>query len=389
MKLRVLMATAYPRHTVRGGVEAAAHQLVSALAQRDDLEVHVAAFHPTVSRPFDEVCDGIHLHWVRRWRRLSTFQLLTVGALQLLMLERHVQPDVLHAQGPTPFGVSARFSRRPLVLTVHGLEMLSTRMRRARVFSGPVGVLRRRLAGLAMDLSVERCDAVVSISPYVEQFLGDRLADKPRAAIANPVAPAFFDVPQASNARGGCLLSVGNLSETKNQLLLVRAFAAVASNFPTWRLVLVGPTTDHGYRARVEKLITSLGLSGRVQLSGETSPDDVVELYARADVVLSGSIQETAPLAVAQAMAAARPVVATDVGGLRWMVEDRVTGFIVPSDGDAAMASALRTLLGDAQQRQDMGQAARRVALERFHPRQIAEQTADFYRQVVGNACAS
>jgi glycosyltransferase involved in cell wall biosynthesis len=383
------MATAYPRHTVRGGVEAAAHQLVSALAQRDDVEVHVAAFHPTVGQPFDEMRDGIHLHWLRRWRRLSTFQLLTVGALQLLVLERRVQPDLLHAQGPTPFGVSARFSHRPLVLTVHGLEMLSTRMRRARVFSGPTGVLRRSLAGLAMDLSVERCDAVVSISPYVEQFLADRLANKPRAAIANPVAPAFFEAPQPPNERGGCLVSVGNLSETKNQLLLVRAFAMVANDFPAWQLMLVGPTTDRRYTARVAALIASLGLSGRVQLAGETSPADVVELYSRADVVLSGSIQETAPLAVAQAMAAARPVVATDVGGLRWMVEDGVTGFVVPSDADSAMASALRTLLSDAAQRQRMGQAARTIALERFHPRQIASQTAAFYRQVMENVCAS
>jgi glycosyltransferase involved in cell wall biosynthesis len=305
------------------------------------------------------------------------------------VLERRVQPHLLHAQGPTPFGVSARFSRRPLVLTVHGLEMLSTRMQRARGFSGPVGVLRRRLAGLAMDLSVERCDAVVSISPYVEQFLGDRLADKPRAAIANPVAPAFFDVPPPPNAQGGCILSVGNLSETKNQLLLVRAFGAVANDFPTSRLLLVGPATDRGYEARVQALIAALALNGRVELPGETSPDAVVRLYARADVVLSGSIQETAPLAVAQAMAAGRPVVATDVGGLRWMVEDGVTGFVVPSDADAAMASGLRTLLGDADRRLRMGQAARRIAVERFHPRQIATQTAAFYRQVVENVCAS
>src|SRR5438874_1622101 len=120
------MATAYPRHAVRGGVEAAAQQLVAALAERDDVEVHVAAFHPTVGRPVSVVCDGIHLHWLPRWRRLSTFQSLTVAAVQLLVLERRVQPHLLHAQGPTPFGVSARFSRRPLVLTVHGLEMLST-----------------------------------------------------------------------------------------------------------------------------------------------------------------------------------------------------------------------------------------------------------------------
>jgi glycosyltransferase involved in cell wall biosynthesis len=386
-RLRVLMVSAFPRGLVRGGIEAAALQLVDALGARDDVELHVAALHPSVTRGFDETRGAAWLHWLPRWQRFSTLHMLTLAAAQVSQLERRLRPDVLHAQGPTPLSVAGLFSRSPFVLTVHGLEMLSPGAQHLRAFSGPTGSLRRRLAAFAMDLSVKRSDGIILISPYVKQLLGTRLASKAHIAIDNPVAEAFFDTPPAVG--GGCLLGVGNLSELKNQLLLVRAFARVASGSPTWRLVLAGPPADRHYQARVEALVGELGLVDQIHLQGEASPSEVLDLYAHADAVLLGSVQETAPLAIAQAMAAARPVVATDVGGVRWMVQDLITGFIVPSEDEAAMAEALGTLIANPARRQHMGESARALALERFRPRQVAEKTTAFYRQVVEIACAS
>jgi glycosyltransferase involved in cell wall biosynthesis len=381
------MVSAFPRGRVRGGVEAAALQLVDALSARDDVELHVAALHPSVTRGFEEARGAAWLHWLPRWPRFSTLHMLTLAAAQVIQLERRLRPDVLHAQGPTPLSVAGLFSRRPFVLTVHGLEMLSPGAWRLRAFSGPAGALRRRLAAIATNLSLRRSDGVILISPYVERVLGDRLASKAHVEIDNPVAEAFFAIPSAVG--GDCLLSVGNLSELKNQGLLVRAFARVASSHPTWRLILAGPSADRRYQAGVEMLVSELGLSDQIHLRGEASPLEVLELYARADAVLLGSVQETAPLAVAQAMAAARPVAATDVGGVQWMVQDRVTGFIVPSQDEVAMAEALGTLIADPTRRQLMGDCARAIALERFRPRQVAEKTTAFYRRIVETACTS
>src|SRR5690349_15743105 len=110
-RLRILLATVYPRQVVRGGVEAAAAQLVGALERRDDVEVHVAALHHAISRPHTVREGGVYLHWLPRARRLSTLQMLTGSAAQLAILERRIRPDVLHAQGATPLGISARSSR--------------------------------------------------------------------------------------------------------------------------------------------------------------------------------------------------------------------------------------------------------------------------------------
>ena len=383
-RLRVLMATPFPRPIPRGGIEAAAAQLAHALAAEPTLDLHLAAVHPTVRRPSVERRPGLTLHWLPRWRRLSTLQLLSVAALQLHQLARRLEPDVLHAQGPTGFSLAAQWSARPLVVTIHGLEMFSPGSPSTpalRTFAGPLGRTRRRAATLVMDLQLQRAAATICISPYVEHLLGPRLARTETFRIDNPVDPAFFGLPPAPG--GATILSVATIGELKNQLLLVRAFGQVAQQCPASRLVLAGPTADAAYQARVETLITSLGLGARVHLVGQAAPDQLQQLYAKADVVALSSIQETAPLAVAQALAAGRPVVATDVGGLRWLVDDQHTGLLVPSQDTARLASALAALLGDPERRRAMGQRARATAQARFHPAQVAAQTLAVYRHVL------
>src|SRR5437016_12988636 len=155
MALRVLMASTFPRRLIRGGIEAATAELVAALGRRDDLDVHVAAQHHTISRPEQQrVAPNVTLHWLPRWRHLSTLQLLSVAAAQVALLERRIRPDVLHAQGATPLAASAWQSRRSLALTVHGLEMLGQDGRQIERFSGPVGRMRRTLATAIIDLSL-------------------------------------------------------------------------------------------------------------------------------------------------------------------------------------------------------------------------------------------
>jgi glycosyltransferase involved in cell wall biosynthesis len=250
-----------------------------------------------------------------------------------------------------------------------------------RTFAGPLGRIRRRTATLVMDLQLRRATATICISPYVGHLLGPRLAQTHIVRIDNPVDPVFFDLPPAPG--GATILSVATIGEIKNQLLLVRAFGQLSQRYPAARLVLAGPTADAAYQARVETLIGSLGLGGRVHLVGQAAPDTLQRLYIQADILALSSIQETAPLAVAQAMAAGRPVVATDVGGLRWLVDDQRTGLLVPSQDTDRLARALAALLDDPDRRRAMGQRARAVARDRFHPAQVAAQTLDVYQHVI------
>ena len=110
----------------------------------------------------------------------------------------------------------------------------------------------------------------------------------------------------------------------------------------------------------LEAGIARLGLADRVLLLGVRR--DVPRLLAAADVFVLASDREGLPIAVLEAMAAARPVVATAVGNLPDVIRDGATGRLVPPGDCAALAAALAELLGDPQRAAGMGEAAREAA---------------------------
>jgi glycosyltransferase involved in cell wall biosynthesis len=105
--------------------------------------------------------------------------------------------------------------------------------------------------------------------------------------------------------------------------------------------------------------------------------------YARCAVLSMPSKQETAPVVVAEAMAAGRPVVATRRCGMPYMVEHKGSGLLVDDDDVAGLADALLLVLGDDQLRARMGQRGRELAQARFRADLVAQQTRDVYLKIL------
>src|SRR5207248_3814804 len=124
----------------------------------------------------------------------------------------------------------------------------------------------------------------------------------------------------------------------------------VVAQEPHARLVLVG---DGPERAGVEAQVRELNLGEKVRFLGTRK--DVAQLLHGADLFLLTSVSEGIPLTVIEAMAAGLPVVATDVGGLREVVADGLTGLLAPAKDAAALADCVWRLAGDPELRRRMG----------------------------------
>jgi len=151
--------------------------------------------------------------------------------------------------------------------------------------------------------------------------------------------------------------------------LLLRAFAmlkadpAVASAHPDLRLLLVGGGPD---AAALQVLTRRLGVDGATRFAGAVPHAEVPAWIARLDVYVAASRHESFGVAVVEASACGRPVVTSDAGGLREVVRDGETGFVVPSGDVPALAAALRTLVLDAGLRQRFGAAGRAFVRQAF-----------------------
>jgi glycosyltransferase involved in cell wall biosynthesis len=170
----------------------------------------------------------------------------------------------------------------------------------------------------------------------------------------------------------GPAVTVARLSPEKDVANLVRA-AAMA---PGLRIEVAG---GGPCREELDRLAVELGVADRITFLGELR--DVPAVLRRASMFVLPSRSEGIPLTVLEAMACGLPVVATRVGGLPEVVDDGVTGMLVPPADPAALAAAMRAIRDDPRYGDQLGLAGRRRVEEYFSVRRMVAQYEQLYRE--------
>jgi glycosyltransferase involved in cell wall biosynthesis len=167
-------------------------------------------------------------------------------------------------------------------------------------------------------------------------------------------APASVD---AARGPGPVVGMVANLDRRKNPLDLVEATARLAARVPTVRTLLIGDFPDPGYRDEVLGRARALGIGDRITVTGfQVNP---FPLMNACDVIALPTRRDPFPIALLEAMALGKPVVATAVGGIPEMIVDGESGFVVAPDDTEGLAQRLLALVEDPARRAAMGRAAR------------------------------
>jgi glycosyltransferase involved in cell wall biosynthesis len=168
---------------------------------------------------------------------------------------------------------------------------------------------------------------------------------------------AEFNADFALPGHARVIACIGGVERRKGQLDLVEAFAEIAGRYPDAILFICGDTGDTEYVARVRKRISDLDLESRVRLLGFR--DDVASLIHHCALVVHPAHSEGFGLAVLEAMAAAKPVVATRSGGPEEMIEDRISGLLVPPEAPTRLAQAMERVLANAEFASGIANSAR------------------------------
>jgi glycosyltransferase involved in cell wall biosynthesis len=374
MTVRVAMVTQYPAvpERPRGGVEAVSVTLATALAQHPDLDLHVVTLDPEAAAPGRSQQGRITVHRLPRRGRFTLTSALRSGRQDVGAALRELRPDVVHAHDT--YGLMVRGVPYPRVFTVHGFIHADT-----LVSGGRLASLRARLWRRIETAGWADQPHIVSISPYVRERLGGiargRIHD-----IENPIAGSFFSVERRETP--GVVFSAALVEPRKNTLALVEAAARLQRAGVECQLRLAGRISDSAYGEAVTSRIRTLGLEQSVTLLGGLSAGAVADELARASVFALVSLEENAPLGVAEAMAVGVPVVTSDRCGMPYMVRHGETGFLVdPLDADD-IARRLGTLLTGDALRKSMGIQASQEARHRFHPEAVAARTRALYEEI-------
>jgi glycosyltransferase involved in cell wall biosynthesis len=168
------------------------------------------------------------------------------------------------------------------------------------------------------------------------------------------------------------------LAQQKGHRFLVEAVPKVRDAI----FILAG---DGPERDALEEQVRLLAVEDRVRFLGYRS--DIPELLANSDALVLPSLYEGLPLAVLEAMAAGKPVVATSVGGTDEAVVDGETGFLVPPRDSDALAAAIRRVIQDDVLAQRLGANGRARVAAHFRVEAMVQQVAGVYDEVLGDDC--
>lgn len=176
---------------------------------------------------------------------------------------------------------------------------------------------------------------------------------------------------------------IGDVIPRKGLLYLVRSLPAVLAQNPQVRLLVVGQAKNSAdYVEQIKREADELDVAHAIHWAGQRR--DVADLLAAIDIVALASLEESLGLSLLEAMAAARPVVASRVGGIPEVVVDGETGLLVPPTDTKALAAGIVRLAADPALRTRLGAAGRARVTAHFSTAAITDQIESVYRQIAG-----
>lgn len=300
--------------------------------------------------------------------RLFTAASMPISLTQPLIVAR-LRPDILHVQGPYPLGELSAWlfgGKTPFVLSYQSDVVRQKSLLR---FYGPF--LRRVL---------RRADRILANSPrYIETSPWLQPVKAKCLSVPIGIDVQRFTVPEHTYAGPPTLLFVGRLRYYKGLDTLIAAMR----DLPGVHLKLAG---DGPMYAQLQAQAQALELTERVHFLGEIADEELPALYHQAHlfVLPSNARAEAYGIVLLEAMASGLPCVSTEVGtGTSWVVQDGVTGRVVPPQDPAALAAALRELVDNPTKRRVMGQAARLRVETEFTQELMTQRVMEVYASLL------
>lgn len=234
---------------------------------------------------------------------------------------------------------------------------------------------------------------------YVSKAVERNYLDCGIAADRGTVIYSGIDVPPPVGARDAeamraelgldrtdfVVANVGRIDTWKGHHVFVRAVASLVPRIPRIKAIITGEVSDgarlSGFDTDLRRLVEELGVASRIVFTGFYP--NVPRVMAAADVAVHSATEpEPFGRVIVEGMVAARPVIATNAGGVPEIIDDGVSGLLVPCGDVAAMADAMAYIHDHPAEAQALAEEGRRRAMERFAPERFASEMMAVYEQV-------
>jgi len=384
-QLKILMFADFPvnqEDAFRGGVKQTVYMLTEELAKFKEIKIKVL----TTSGYFRK--GGVVSKSNYEIKILPSYKYDSIFLYNKLNLDfqneiERFDPNIIHAQGGVNFINLTLKSRKKNVVTFHGLfrnELPNNKSKytfRERVVHNFVKIIEKE--------NFKKAQNVIAISDEIENLARKYAKDPNIYRINNMIDYNFFNVNSLPNVSMPGILFIGWLSYRKGIDLLLQAYRELHSKLKPTKLVLIGSDEQEPNFVRDIKNINRDLIDKRnIVFLGKVSQKVLIAEIEKASIVCLPSRAESAPMVISQALAAGRPVVASNVGGIPQMVQNGINGYLFQSGNGNELTKILLDLFQNSREKIiEMAKNAKKIALRDYHPHSIIEKTINTYFDIL------
>jgi len=363
-----------------GGAERVALQIA--------MHIDADRFAPIVVAPPDGILNrefvrcGVRTASIdfERLKKSCRFLLPVLAAIvRLVRLIKRENIDIIHANSLWTLKfctIASIISKVPTIAMIHAYPKIHSRLKRI------AHVLTRRFC-------YSRAKWVIAVSNVLKYALiEDKAPPEKIVVIPNGIEAEWFaDSVDLPKGKTKTVLTVGRLHPGKGQQVFLKAAAIVHAKFPDTRFIIAGEEyrtslEDLGFNQTLIDLAQELGISDSVEFVGYTG--NLRELYRQASVVVLASFEETFGLVALEAMAAARPIVASRIPGVTELVQDGQTGLLFEAGSHEDLAEKVIALLSDESLALSLSENALSVAGSKYSLTNTVKRLEGIYSSMLG-----
>lgn len=373
MKIAILSQYPLDLSNTKGGVESSTVGLIRELKKFNDLDLHMITSTKQIDKDNTIVKDGVNFHYISSAKLPQLITSLTFDQCRIKRKIHEIKPDLVHAHMTAPlYGYPALKSGCQTIITVHGIMH-----EESKTWQGVLGFIKRIMFLPMENYVFKNAKILTVVSPYVKKKIR-KWCNGNLHIIPNGVRGDFFEIK--NNEIENRLLVVGGIEPRKGLLNLLKAINLVKNEIPALKLHLVGSVRKKMYFNSLIDYVEKNNLSRYVIFKGGLTEDELKKEFSECSVFTFPSQEESQGIVLLEAMAAGKSVVATNIGGIPYIVDNGKTGLLIEYGNIEGLAREIIKLLKNKELREEYGKNGREKA-KLFSNVEIAKKYYELYKK--------